>query len=213
MACAAPGKIRILIADSQAVIRAGVRLALEEQPGFSVVAEAEDLRSALRAIRSRKPTAAVVELGLPGGSPKQTAQAFSRQRGMSVVYLSGSSDADMLAAGTQQGARCIIAKSAPIESLFQALRSGSECEPRRAAPLESSLERSAPRGGQPAWPGLTPREREVATLVAEGLAYRDVAERLHISDHTVKNHLRRIYDKLDINSRVELAVHGVRGAA
>lgn len=197
------GSIRILIADSQAVIRSGVRLALEEQEDFTVVAEAPDLDSALESVRTARPDVALVELDIPGSGPEATARRMVRQTRLEAVFLCGSDDPDAAAAALAAGARILLSKNAPMSHLIDAIRSAGAGRPWRPASAETRLEPA-----EHDWAGLTPRERDVADLVARGLPCREVAERLRISDHTVKNHLRRIYDKLDINSRVELAVHG-----
>lgn len=208
MAVASPGApIRVLIADSQAVIRSGVRLALDEQPDLCVVAEAPDLAEALALARSLRPDVAVVELGLPGAEPREAARLFVQIENLAAVFLAESNDADALAAAVEEGGAAILTKNAPMEQLLDAVRAVGRGRSWRPAHLEARL-----RGAAADWSSLTPRERDVAALVARGLAYKDVAARLHISDHTVKNHLRRIYDKLDINSRVELAVHGAETA-
>ena len=197
---------RILIADSQAVIRAGVRLALEEQPDMHVVAEACDATSAFTAAAAARPDVAVVELGLPGEAPVELTRRFLRLSGLHLVLLCGSNNPGVLTSVLFEGVRAVLGKNAPTASLVDAIRAvrqdGSWIPPHVQERIEAG-------GQEPSgWTGLTARERDVAKLVAQGLAYREVAAKLDISDHTVKNHLRRIYEKLDINSRVELAVHG-----
>ena len=204
---------RILIADSQAVIRMGVRLAIEESRDLRVVAEACDLESALTAVEAARPHVAVVEMELPGDRSPGTIRRFLEQPNMGLVLLSASNDPDALAGALALGVGAILSKSSPVSSLVDAIRAVRVNAPWTPPQAEARLAGGEGGGEEPPepWAGLTPRERDVANLVARGLPYREVAERLEISDHTVKNHLRRIYDKLDINSRVELAVHGARG--
>jgi DNA-binding NarL/FixJ family response regulator len=203
-------EIRILIADSQAVIRSGVRLALEEQADLSVAAEACDAAAAFQALHAARPDVAVVELGLPGGEPHETVRRLAAWPALGLVLLSGSDDPEVLAAALSHGARAILAKNAPMANLVDAIRAVRQdrdwVPPHLEARLDGARGVQGPSGNGD-WAALTPRERDVADLVAQGLPYREVAARLDISDHTVKNHLRRIYAKLDINSRVELAVH------
>ncbi|MEZ5361729.1 MAG: response regulator transcription factor [Bryobacterales bacterium] len=117
--------------------------------------------------------------------------------------LSGTDDAEAVEQAFGEGVRSIISKNAPWPSC------STPSEHWFAAPTPPRLEArlASEENEARAWASLTPRERDVAGLVASGLPYKKVAEQLSISDHTVKNHLRRIYDKLDINSRVELALH------
>lgn len=198
-------RMRILIADSQAVIRMGVRLAVEEQQDMHVVAEACDVESALDAVAASRPDVAVVELELGAAGPARLIRRFARVPGVVLVLLCNASEPGRVDEALAAGVRAIVSKSAPMEHLLNAIRAAKQGP-------EWSPPRIDARSEEPdAWASLTPRERDVADLVVQGLAYRKVAERLAISDHTVKNHLRRIYDKLDINSRVELAVHNARG--
>ena len=203
--------LRVFVADSQAVIRSGVWMALEEQPGVDVVGEAGDLNSALEAIASLRPDVAVVELELLAGQPPQA--VLPAEGSPAIVLLSRSNDAATLVAAMKAGAHAILSKHAPMEKLVDAalsVRDGRGWQPRDInRRLQAAGTTDEP---EDVWAALTPREREVAVLVARGLPYKKVAQRLRISDHTVKNHLRRIYDKLDINSRVELAVHGADAA-
>ena len=202
---------RILVADSQAVIRLGVRLALEENAGMRVVAEACDVDSAFEAAAAAKPDIAVVEMELPGETSSETIRRFLDQPSMKLVLLSSSNDPDALAGALSLGVPAILSKSSPMLTLVDAIRAIRRGRKWTPPQLAARLEGEAPPEEEDAWARLTPRERAVADLVARGMPYRQVAEQLDISDHTVKNHLRRIYDKLDINSRVELAVHGARG--
>lgn len=203
----AAAPIRVLIADSQAVIRAGLTMALEEQPEMTVVAEASSLEAALVAVRASQPDVAVVDLELAGSSPLETARSMSSLPGLATVFLTGTDDPAAPAAALSAGARAVLSKSAPLTKLMDAIRSASSGRPWNPPSIETRLEPVADD-----WDALTARERDVAGLVAQGLPYREVATRLGISEHTVKNHLRRIYDKLDISSRVELAVHGADAA-
>lgn len=195
--------IRILIADRQTIMRSGVRIALEEHEDLTVVAEAADLESALEAVRTARPDVALVELGLPGAEPEETARAMVRQPDVETVFLCAADDPDLAAAALAAGARAILSTNAALDNLVDAIRSAAAGRPWGPASAETRLQPP-----EDEWDGLTPREREVAALVSQGMPYRGVATQLGISEHTVKNHLRRIYDKLDINSRVELAVHG-----
>jgi two-component system NarL family response regulator len=199
---------RILIADSQAVIRMGVRLALEERRDLRVVAEACDLESAMKALEAARPHVAVVEMDLPGDTAPGMIRRFLDQPRVGLVMLSASNDPEALTGALALGVRSILSKSSPVTALVDAIRAVRWNAPWTPPRLEARL--AGEEESEEVWAGLTPRERDVASLVASGLPYREVAERLEISDHTVKNHLRRIYDKLDINSRVELAVHGAR---
>ena len=206
--------VRVVIASSQAVIRSGVHLAIDDQPDLLVVGEASDLDTALAQLGGRRAQVAVVELDDDGGGPGENVErVLSAQKDLAIVFLSRTDDPAVLASATRAGARAIVSKTAPMTSLLDMIRAvdnGSRLQP---AALEARIAAGdKPRAEKLSWSALTPREREVAELVAQGLAYREVASRLNISDHTVKNHLRRIYSKLDINSRVELAVHGA-GAA
>lgn len=170
-----------------------------------VVGEACDAESALAAVAATNPDVAVLELELEPLGPLRLMQRFGVHSNVRLVLLAGTDDHEIVEAALTGGARAIVSKKAPMAQLLEAIRTAAHgagwTPPRLEAQMTGRDEESQ------AWASLTPRERDVAGLVAQGLPYKKVAEQLAISDHTVKNHLRSIYDKLDINSRVELAVH------
>jgi DNA-binding NarL/FixJ family response regulator len=201
-----PPVTRVLIADSHAVVRSGVRLTIEDQPDMRVVAEAIDAPSAMEAVRISAPDVAVVQLELPGGQAVDTIRELLAYRDLDLVLIADSEDPALLHSLVSGRACAVLSRRAPMNSLPAAIRAFRMDPGRRQwFPADFDAENSN-AGSDDDWESLTPREQDVAGLVAEGLPYRDIAARLGISEHTVKNHLRRIYDKLDINNRVELAV-------
>lgn len=183
---------KVCLGASQALLREGLRLLIEAERDLCA-ASAEE--------------ADVTILDLADEDALETLQQGSGRGKTRFIVLTDSSELDELDPILRAGARGVVVKSAHPASLLQAIRSVSrglrwldpEIREKLANPdsiLPSPHER---------WESLSKRERQIAELVLQGLRYRDVAASLAISDHTVRNHLRNIFTKLHITSRVELA--------
>jgi DNA-binding NarL/FixJ family response regulator len=184
--------IKVCLAASQALLRDGLRLLIEGERDLCVASSQE---------------ADVIILDL---ADENTLTALRQRSGAGkgrFIVLTDSSELDDLEPALRAGARGIVVKSAHPASLLQAIRGvrqglkwlDPEIQEKLSSPdsiLPSPRER---------WGSLSKRERQIAELVLQGLRYKDVAESLHISEHTVRNHLRNIFSKLRIASRVELA--------
>jgi DNA-binding NarL/FixJ family response regulator len=140
------------------------------------------------------------------------------------IVLTAIRDPELLSRALELGARGLVAKKGATRNMMEAIRA-VHAGLRWLDPTLPIRRPRGPRGGQrtacaesledrrgraPNWSRLTAREREVAELVAAGQRYKEVARRLEISEHTLKNHLRHIFDKLEIRSRVQLALSGIQ---
>lgn len=203
--------IRVLIADRHAMFRAGVRLLFESERDIEVSGEEGDAGRVAAALTASPSDVLLLDLELDESLPGLIESLAGLAK---CVTLGGSDNPEPLSRSLDRGALGAVSKSAPSSALAQAVRAARRGlrwsdEAVAAYRRERGLETvdHPKRGGEVRSLGkLTGREREVAALVARGLRYRDVAEQLRISDHTVKNHLRRIFRKLQIRSRVELAI-------
>ena len=182
--------IKVCLAASQALLREGLELLVEGERDLCVAPSEE---------------AAVIVLDLADEDALTTLQQGSG-KGRFIV-LTDSSELDDLEPALRAGARGIVVKSAHPASLLQAIRTVSQGMKWLDPEIQQKL--SSPDSILPSprerWGSLSKRERQVAELVLQGLRYKDVAESLRISDHTVRNHLRNVFTKLRITSRVELA--------
>jgi len=196
--------IRLLIADDHALFRQGLKSLLMLQPDIELVGEVEraaDLEPALN-----RATVDVLLLDLQmdrwmGNDIEALAQRVS------VVVLTASERIEDALAAMRRGARAIVQKRFAVETLMEAVRSAANGLAWMPPLLQTEL--AAQMGGT-SDQRLTAREHEIARYVAEGLRNAEIAQRLAISESTVKTHQNNIFQKLHLRDRVELALHALR---
>jgi DNA-binding NarL/FixJ family response regulator len=206
--------VRVLLADDHPILRAGLRKLLESEPGFVVAGEVGDGRAAIDLARTVPADLMLLDLAMPTVGGLDVLRELSKQESsLRVVVLTASIDPEQVTAVLKLGARGVLMKSAATELLFTCARRvmageywvGSET----MAGLVQALGADAPRDRLLPF-GLTARELEVLALVADGAPNREIADRLGISEQTVKHHLTRIFDKTGQSSRVELVLFAQR---
>jgi DNA-binding NarL/FixJ family response regulator len=209
--------IRILIADDQDLIRTGFRLFLSTQDGLEVVGEAADGHEAVRLARELAPDVVLMDIRMPR---MDGIEATRELAGATRVLVLTTFDLDEYVFGAlRAGAAGFLLKDAPRERLVEAIRvvhAGdallSPSVTRRL--IEDFAHRSDPLpADQQLLERLTPREREVLALVGAGLSNREIAERLVVTEATVKSHVGSLLFKLDLRDRVQAVVfayeHGI----
>ena len=207
--------IRIVLADDHHIVRDGLRSLLEEQGDMEVIAEAENGRDAVALAAELRPDVVVMDVGMPDlNGMEATRQVLERARGTRVVALSMHSDRRFVAGMLEAGASGYVIKDAAFEELARAIRAVVDgrtflCPAVAGVVVGDYLNRRAAGEPAPARP-LTPREREVLQLLAEGSATKQIAARLGVSVKTVETHRSRIMAKLDIRSVAELTKYAIR---
>ena len=200
--------IRIVIADDHPLFREGVFHSLSSEPDLPVVGQAESGEEALRLAVELLPDVVLLDIGMPGWGGLATVEKLSQAcPATKVVMLTVFDDEDKLIAAFRGGARGYVLKGLPARDLAHIVRlvaAGEEyVSPKLAATMLRELTGKRP---QDPLSELSEREREILSLVAEGLTNREIAERVHLAEKTVKHHMTNILGKLRVRSRVEAAL-------
>ncbi len=209
-------KIRILLADDHTLIRRGLRLLVEQQPDLVVAAEAEDGRQAVALAASVKPDVAVLDIGMPNLNGIEAAQQITAgESGAAVVILSMHSDESYILRALKAGARGYLLKDSAESDLVRAIHAVAEGKSFFSPTvskvlLEDYVRKLRRTGGEDSYDLLTPREREVLQLVAEGRSNKETANLLNLSVYTVETHRANLMEKLGLKSVPELILYAVR---
>ena len=225
-----PATIRIVVADSQAIDRGGLVGMLEEERDFEVVGEAATVKEAVEQCRALEPTVLLLSLGIAGQEPEAAIPAIrselpelkicvlsergsencivlnppSRQLTPAEANLACRIGLDCLQLAVNQGALATVRRSADPEELFRAIRAAAEgrasYDPTTTAGLVSIASANGSRNGGPLF---SPREREVAALIAEGMSNKEISSALKIGEPTVKKHVGSILEKLGLQDRLQ----------
>jgi NarL family two-component system response regulator LiaR len=203
------GTIRLVIVDDHVLVRQGIRAFLETHTDLSIVGEAEDAASATAVCAQHKPDVALVDLVMPGGGITATHDIRAASPGTQVVLLTSFDDAQQILAAVQAGAISCLLKDVDADSLADTVRKAARGEavlhPRVAGHLMEALRRGAMPAAQ-MLESLSTREREVLSLMAEGLSNQQIAEQLGIGEKTVKTHVSNVLAKLGVGDRTQAAV-------
>jgi DNA-binding NarL/FixJ family response regulator len=192
-------RLRVLLVDDHPVVRAGIAGMLAAESDIEVVGEASDGREAVAQVAALHPDVVLMDLRMPHlDGAAATEQVVSRHPSVHVVVLTTyDTDGDIVRA-VEAGATGYLLKDATRQQLAEAVRAAGRGETVLAAPVAATLMR---RMRDPEPEPLTPREREVLTLVGEGLTNVEIGRRLHIAEATVKTHLLRVFAKLGVDDR------------
>ncbi|HEY4097554.1 MAG TPA: response regulator transcription factor [Baekduia sp.] len=204
---------RVLLADDHALVRHGLRLILDAEPDFDVVAEAGDGAEAVDTVLRGGIDLAILDVTMPRLTGIQAARRLTEQQPeLRVLILSMHDNEQFFFEALRAGASGYVLKSAAHEDLATACRAAMRGEPFLhpggvAALIQDFLERGPE--GLPEDP-LSARESEVVKLIAEGLTSREIAAILHISDKTVERHRSNVLEKLGLRDRVALTRYAIR---
>ncbi|HLX87536.1 MAG TPA: response regulator transcription factor [Acidimicrobiales bacterium] len=200
-----PQTLRVVIVDDHEILRTGTRQVLETAPDIVVVGEADDAGTVLAMVRDLKPDVVLLDVRLPDDSGIDLAREISLEHPLvRVVMLSAYDNATFVRAALLAGVSGYLLKTMPREDLIGAVRAASQgatvLDPSVVAQIAGN-----PGLGRDGAEGLTGREREIASLVADGLSNKAIAGRLGLSIRTVEGHLNHVFTKLAVTSRTELA--------
>jgi DNA-binding NarL/FixJ family response regulator len=206
--------IRLMLADDHRMLREGLRRSMSDQ-GFDVVGEARDGDEAVRLAEELEPDVILMDVTMPEMDGVEACRAVRAQvPDTKVVMLTMHADQEVLAAAIRAGACGYLVKDCSTEEIASAVRMAVSGETVLSPQLAASMLDEVRKLDQAPTPDeeriVTKREEEVLQLIADGCSTPEVAERLYISQKTVKNHLASIYQKLDARDRTQAVLQAVR---
>jgi DNA-binding NarL/FixJ family response regulator len=210
--------IRVLIADDQTIIREGLETLLGLSPGIEVVGAAADGEEATRLVAERSPDVVLMDLRMPRCDGVEATRRISRDHPASrVVVLTTYADDASIFGALEAGAFGYLTKDAGAQEIQRAIRTVHAGEALLDPSVQLRLvrayrgEAAAPRtSSSPRTDGLTPREAEVLGLIAQGMSNQDIAQRLVVSEATVKTHINNIFGKIEVRDRAQAVVYAIK---
>jgi DNA-binding NarL/FixJ family response regulator len=209
-------KIGVLLADDHTLIRAGLRMVVDAQPDLSVIAEANNGREAVTMAQALKPDVVVMDVGMPSLNGIEAARQIRETLpDTQIVMLSMHSDEGYVLRALKAGAKAYLLKDSAEADLAAAIRAAaagkSFFSPAVGKVLLDDYMRKLQRtGAEDSYELLSPREREVLQLVAEGNSSKEIANLLHLSVYTVETHRANVMQKLNLRGIPELTLYAVR---
>jgi DNA-binding NarL/FixJ family response regulator len=212
--------IRILIADDHPIVRDGLRKLLSLEDDFEIVGEANDGREVLDMIQEVEPDVLLLDLRMPNLDGLSTLQAMQQtSKRTRVIILTASEDKNEFVQAMKLGCSGIVLKQTAPELIVKSIRKVNAGEiwldsHTTAAVMRQFATTTEAAGGNGSGKSrerspLSTREREIVQLVAQGYKNKEMAEKMFISEQTVKNHLHNIFDKLGVSDRLELALYAI----
>jgi DNA-binding NarL/FixJ family response regulator len=209
-------KFRVLLADDHQLMRSGVRLMLEREADLTVVGEASDGREAVALAKSLRPEVVVMDIGMPNLNGIEAAHQMTQEDpSLAIVIVSMHSDEGYVLRALKAGARGYLLKDSAEADLIKAVHAvaggKSFFSPAVSKMLLDDYVRKLKRSGsEDAYDLLTPREREILQLIAEGKSNKDIANLLNLSVYTVESHRSNLMEKLNLRGLPELILYAVR---
>jgi len=215
------GRVRILIADDHPIVRDGLKKLLLLEDDFDIVGEAGDGREVLEKVRELDPDVLLLDLRMPNLDGLAALQALQQvNQRTRVIILTASEDKNEFVQAMKLGCSGIVLKQTAPDLIVKSIRKVHSGEIWLDSHTTAAVMRQFSTGLENAGGGgggakgrerspLSTREREIVALVAQGYKNKEMAEKMFISEQTVKNHLHNIFDKLGVSDRLELALYAI----
>ena len=208
--------IRIVLADDHALIRGGLRALLERNNDIRVVGEANDGRELVKLVEDLQPDIVVADIGMPNlNGNEATVQITAKHKNVGVIMLSMHSDEGYVLRALKAGAKGYLLKESAESDLIAAIRAVHQGKAFFSPAIskllvEDYMRMLRDKNMEDSYDLLSPREREILQLVAEGKSNKDIAGMLNVSPYTVETHRANILQKLNLHSVPELILYAVR---
>lgn len=206
--------IKILLVDDHTLFRSGIKLLLQRNPEFEIVGEASDGLEGVKRAKQLRPDVVLMDLNMAGLSGLEAMQLIVEDMPeIAVLMLTVSEEAEDLSTALKNGARGYLLKNIEADYLTQAIKRAAAGEPVIADAMTAKLVMQFRTGMNAPQPlekeKLTPRERETMVCLARGESNKEIARNLNVAESTVKIHVQNILKKLNLSSRVQIAVYAV----
>jgi DNA-binding NarL/FixJ family response regulator len=208
------GLTRVLIADDHTLVRAGIHALLEKLPEVQVVAEASDGRDALQLVQTHQPDVVLMDIAMPGlnglEATRRMVKEFPRTN---VLILSMHAGEEYVWQALRAGAAGYLLKGAKLAELALAIKAVTRGETYLSPPVSKQVIKDYVRrvgGGETLFERLTPRQREILQLIAEGYTTKDIGKALDISVKTVETHRAQLMERLDIYDVAGLVRYAIK---
>jgi two-component system nitrate/nitrite response regulator NarL len=207
--------IRVLVADDHAIFRDGLRKLLNSNDNIAIVGEAQNGTECIKLLKKLKPDVLLLDLRMPDKDGLAVLEEVNFDNlSTRVVVLTAADDQCDVVRAMRLGARGIVLKQSATNLLVQSIHRVHAGEiwldNRMTAEVMKAFSQSSESGPRSERALLTDREKEIARHVAQGFRNKEIAEKLFISEQTVKNHLHSIFDKLGLSDRLELALYAIQ---
>jgi DNA-binding NarL/FixJ family response regulator len=208
-------QLRVLLVDDHEVVRVGVRALIERQPGMVVVGEAGTVREAVAQAEKLTPDVVLLDLRLPGGDGLEACRQIKAHRPETrIVVLTSFPDEEMLFEAIAAGADGYVLKQIGSGDLLMALeragRGESLLDPSLTARVFAKMREVHRQERARAFADLNSQEMQILAGIAEGKTNREIGDKLHLSEKTVRNYVSRILDKLSLSSRAQAGAYAAR---
>ena len=206
---------KILLADDHQIFRQGLRQLLSIERDFEVIAEAGDGRSAVNLAEKLGPNIVVMDIAMPGlNGIEATRQIVDRVASARVIVLSAHPERKLISEVLKAGASGYLLKESAFEELSEAIRTAASkkiyLSPQAASEIVDDYVHLSKSPGLTVFDALSPREREVLQLIAEGQSTKEIARSLKVSVKTIETHRRQLMNKLELFSVAELTRYAIR---